>query len=287
LRHYEGHTAAKLPVTLQVAFEYKIMQTPLPLCSLCQVNPADKTNSHIIPKFFAKGLFDLSNPRHTVVVLKTGKVEKTQDTPKQDHLLCTRCEKRFEILETYFSRRIRELHGFNRHPDKFELCGSLLKWKTLSPVIFRLFMYSIIWRVSASSRHEFGTCKLPVAVTEDLRSFLNEHLKPSQPDLLNHIKTVDSHPAYHICLMKPQHKTTPPGGLFAAHSYNENLHLLMLVDFTFFFITDDNAIATEMKVFSNNYSKEVIIGLLRNDHWILFNQKLYNEVTAQYAPREK
>jgi hypothetical protein len=260
------------------------MQIPLPLCSLCQVNPADKANSHIIPKFLGKGLFDLSSPRHTTVVHKTGKVEKTQDTPKQDNFLCTSCEKRFEILETYFSRRMRELHAFSRHPDKFELHGALLKWKALSPVIFRLFMYSIIWRVSASSRHEFGTCKLFPAVAEDLRLFLDEHLKPNQPDLLNHIKTVTSYPAYHISLMKPEHKTIPPGGLFAAHSLHEHSHLLMLVDFTFFFITSDDALVPEMKAFSSNFYTEVVIGLLRNDHWIEFNQKLYNQMTAANPP---
>lgn len=256
------------------------MKQEEPICKLCRQQPADKENSHIIPKFLAKSLYDLSSPRHSLALHKTGHWEKRQDTPKEDHIFCSICEKRFEVLETYFSKRMQEFYAFALYPEKFTVNsgGGLLTWKKVSPVLFRLFVYSVVWRCSMSSIYDFNSFQLSGTVEENLRSILHQNLYASQTELLNNLPDLATLPTYHICMMKPVRKTTPPGGMYSVYSYNENLHLLMLVDFLFFFITDDKAIDPKMKTFSNNYYPEVVSGLLRNDHWEGFNRHLYQQM---------
>jgi hypothetical protein len=57
---------------------------------------ADKKNSHTIPKFLNERLFHHSIHRHTIQIDIRGKEIKLQNTPSQDYLVCSQCEKRFE-----------------------------------------------------------------------------------------------------------------------------------------------------------------------------------------------
>ena len=59
-----------------------------------------------------KGLFEATEPRHALSIDKNGTGKKVQDTPKEDFILCKTCEKRIEILETYFARVIEEIHNY-------------------------------------------------------------------------------------------------------------------------------------------------------------------------------
>lgn len=44
-------------------------------CKLCENEAADKENSHIIPKFLSKGLFENTKPRHSLELKKMEKGE--------------------------------------------------------------------------------------------------------------------------------------------------------------------------------------------------------------------
>ena len=122
------------------------------ICKLCLSKKADKKNSHIIPKFLGKRLFDHFPNRHTLMVCRgTDKIVKWQDIPKEDFILCGPCENRFELLETYFSKRLNDLFAFEEFPQRFQLLKiynqEFIKTK-FKPELFILFIYSMIWRAS-------------------------------------------------------------------------------------------------------------------------------------------
>lgn len=53
-----------------------------------------------------RGLFESETQdehRHAISINRGGKERKIQDTPKEDNILCTFCEKRIGMLEAYFS----------------------------------------------------------------------------------------------------------------------------------------------------------------------------------------
>ncbi len=142
------------------------------------------------------------------------------------------------------------------------------------PALFNLFIYSIIWRCSASSLYDYQSLQLNKDVEEVLRKILDDSLYGKQSDLLKNLPNKSSLTPYHICMMKPRVKTSPPGGLYSVYSYNENYHMLMLVDFSIFFFVTEKDLDPRTKMFSNLNHMKAVTGLLPNDFWVLFNQFL-------------
>src|SRR5690606_26727093 len=124
-------------------------------CKLCKDEVANKPNSHIIPKFMSKRLFESTKPRHTLQINRDGKQVILQDTPKENNILCHSCEKRFEVVETYFSRVLIDINSLTSAKWKYTISNhyqnEIIVCDDLQPTLFKLFIYSIIWRCSISS----------------------------------------------------------------------------------------------------------------------------------------
>lgn len=251
-------------------------------CLLCLKNEPNKRNSHIVPKFLTKGLFSLAHHRKTLIVHKTGKSRFHQDTPKEDFILCDTCEKRIEVIETEFAPIIRKMHNYRKYPSDFQhvVQGQLeyLKCINVKNVFYNLFFYSIIWRLSVSRLHPYGTLKLPLIVEENIRFFLHENLCATKSELLNRMNREISSPSYYMVLIKPKIKTNPPGGMLSAHSYNENEHLITLVDFILFFFVNEAVIKPPLKPITNNSNNPFLVGMGENTYWIELNSILYHQV---------
>ena len=101
-----------------------------------------------------KGLFESTKPRHALMFNKELKGRKVQDTFKESHILCTMCEKRIEVIETLFSKIIDDIHNYEKHPNKFTLgrlgTQDFINCNDLNPVLYKLFLYSLVWRASIS-----------------------------------------------------------------------------------------------------------------------------------------
>ena len=68
-----------------------------PLCNLCKINDANKKNSHIIPRYLGVSLATTDDNKRRVYTLDEYKpamnYSYSQDTPKEDYILCDKCEK--------------------------------------------------------------------------------------------------------------------------------------------------------------------------------------------------
>lgn len=100
----------------------------------------------------AKRLFEATTPRHSIEIQRNGKWKKIQDTPKENFIFCKNCEKRLEFLETFISRKITSINNYNNLKNDFNLIengtNKILKCLKISPIGFKLFIYSIVWRTS-------------------------------------------------------------------------------------------------------------------------------------------
>lgn len=240
-----------------------------PLCKLCQIQVADKLNSHIVPKFMSKNVFDIKGHKKTTFYLKKDrKPQPKQDTPKEDHILCSNCEKRFEVLETYFSTRISALHEFKAFPDRFFYMKydgiGIIECKDFNPTMFKFFIYSIIWRMSISK--EFQSLKLQDDIEENIRVFLDKHLKKKQGDLLDSLDDVSYLPEYEICMFKCVDKDSE-GNMLSASNHDEKLYTFMLAQFCLFLSTDGSGLLKQTLRFSNKQNKNVLIGALSKQEW--------------------
>lgn len=134
-------------------------------CRLC-LQEKKLQNSHIIPEFFYKPLYD---GLHRINVLSTSPEEKTKYIQKgiREKLLCYDCEQGLSPLEDY-GRRI--LYG----PDVFptEEQAHLMIIRDIDYARFKLFQLSLLWRASIAKNQAFSAVNIGPNHEDRLRQML-------------------------------------------------------------------------------------------------------------------
>lgn len=179
-------------------------------CRLCLSNDANQTGSHIIPFFIVKSLvnddpMDKRDKEKSFKIstsdlvsyyvgrnLSPEKIEKllgrelTEDEIRKnashytrDHILCSWCEKRLQIIESEFNLKVYtkvQAAKQNQLHEKLAFTDDL----NVSAEIIRLFLFSIIWRCSVA---KFLNLKLDSSIEERLRELLDTGLTDRGEDL--------------------------------------------------------------------------------------------------------
>lgn len=250
-------------------------------CKLCKIEIADKKNSHIVSKFLGKELFISDIGNHAEQINKDGKSRKIYSIPKEDFILCSTCEKKFEIIETYFARFFSKLRNYEKFTEEFLIQKLGMQYyiscSKMNPTLFKLFIYSLIWRLSISTHFTNKNFKLPNEIEDELRIFLNLNLYVDQKKLLETIEKVSNFPSYDLCLIKPENKTDNFKGMYSAFQMSESSYLLVLVDFILFFYID-NSIDYVLKKFSNDQNESVIIPISDDARWFDLNKLILSKM---------
>lgn len=145
------------------------------VCALCRVN-TDLQKSHIIPEFFYTMVYDLNPRRFRVISVDPSVPERFEQKGIRERLLCKACEGKLAKWEKYVKETFVDGNGVVATPiqDGFLLQG--IDYKT-----FKLFLMSLIWRMSVSSLEFFKLVDLERKYEDALRTaLLNED--PLQPD---------------------------------------------------------------------------------------------------------
>lgn len=244
-------------------------------CNLCQINEADNLNSHIVPKFLSKRLFEHTKPRGS---FKTGKSFKVQDTPKENNILCKKCEKRIEHIETLFARKITSINNFNNLGNEFNLVqlggNKILECLNINPTSFKIFIYSIIWRASISKIPEFDKFKLPKDIENKLRFFLNKNLHHKHSNLIESFNKVVDIPEYHFNMLKPLVRSDFTRGIFSAYQIEPNQFGVFTVDFIIFFHPKEDSLNPLLKFVSNKQNDKVRLVLVETGTWKELNNSV-------------
>lgn len=248
----------------------------MPNCKLCLTREADKPNSHIIPKFLAKRLFESIIPRHSIEIDRKGKKRKIQDTPKENLILCKDCEKRFEYLETLISKKITSINNYNNLKNKFKIVeygnNKILECLNINPIAFKIFVFSLVWRASISSLPEFESFKLDDKTESDLRNLLNEKLKNSHIELVASLSESIDIPNYDYCVFKPLVRNEFSRGVFTSYKMNKFQFGIFTVDYIIFFFLNSKDMDPAYKLVSNYQNEKVLITLIGTDYWKHLNE---------------
>ncbi len=251
------------------------------LCKLCETEKADKEKSHIIPKFLGKRLFEGNKPRYSLEV-KKGKTRQIQDTPKEHHILCSGCEKRIAILETYFARKIISIHDFNNRKEKFNLIKKdpnlILECKEIHPTVFKLFFYSLFWRSSISNLPLYENFKLPEPIEANIRLFLNTNLHSEHSKMIESFQKTEKVPRYHLVVFKPYLKNEDSRGVFTVFRASEFLYTIFTPDIALYFYTNPEKMDQEMKKFSNFQNDKSLVLLSSHEQWKRVNQIVIDKI---------
>jgi hypothetical protein len=201
---------------------------------------------------------------------------------KEDNILCKTCEKRIEILETYFARIIEEIHSYKNLPEKFTVLNlgtqQYLECNHLHPTLFKLFLYSLVWRASISNLFEYLPFNLNKHEEEKIRDLLNSNLSIKKASLLKALDKIDNIPLYHSCIIKPKEKSATSRGIFSIASMSDTSHILLLIDFAIFFYTDEISIGNVLQRFSNKQNKKVLVALGETEPWLDLNQLYLSKI---------
>lgn len=143
-------------------------------CALCL---ADKPlrNSHIIPEFLYRALYDDKHRFHALTTRADTKDRLEQKGARQ-RLLCAECEQRLSVHERYASQLFNGGAGFGCKRN-----GNLLSLSGIDYRQFKLFQLSILWRASVSTLRFFKNVDLGLH-EERIRRMLLE----AQPGAYNH-----------------------------------------------------------------------------------------------------
>jgi len=171
----------------------------LKMCKLCQDAVADKTNSHIVPKWMGKTLLDTGNGYKGFLLNSTTADlprKQSQDIDKEDYILCSSCEQYFSLIETWFKNDIfDQLHG-NPRTKKYILKhnGLGIKWAEFHDPnmirLARLFYYSILWRTSICSAELWQSIQLPKVEEEYFRKILHDCISHRKVELIGLLSKV-------------------------------------------------------------------------------------------------
>jgi hypothetical protein len=249
---------------------------PTDTCLLCNQRPATQRNSHIIPKFFAKGIFEGTNPRHGTRLSIQGDEQSVQDIVKENYLFCPVCEKGISVLETYCIRgldKFNDIQYFNSYKTFKRGEFEYFECKILDIKIFNLFIYSIVWRASISNDYAFIPFKLIESDEEQLRVMLQTFLEPTQTALCNKLSDLKELPNHKHVMIRPKKKLRPPhAGLSAVSSSDKSIHQLYLIDYLILYLTKPDKLVDALKVIdNNNLDNAVRVGLSDRNQWEIFN----------------
>lgn len=154
-------------------------------CNLCLRNEADKKNSHIFPKFIGEALITTNDGKRKGFKIDNDTVGKNQrpyqDTPKENFILCSSCEKYIGNLERKFANELyRKLSG-RTNQDFFikTIVGDHIVFYQCNKVDyynFKLTVYSMLFRAEISTLDFFRDTHLSPAQNEKLRLILNKEI---------------------------------------------------------------------------------------------------------------
>ena len=151
-------------------------------CKLCRERPATKKSSHIVPRFLGVSILKAPDGNHRGYevngrMTNTGKAPESQDTPKEDYILCPTCESGIGEWErqfaNYFFHRVKTEDYCRQHPDIASPNGYYYRRiEGVEYKQFKLAWYSIFWRATISLLPYFADLRPAPGHVETLRAIL-------------------------------------------------------------------------------------------------------------------
>lgn len=150
------HNLFGVPISLALyldSCEYQNMK-----CKLC-LKESQSVKSHIIPEFMYEGSGLYDEKHRFFIIEKSGETPKFQQKQKglAERLLCQRCEIKISRWEDYARRTIygpRDPRKIKTSPERVALFDDV-DYKR-----FKLFLLSMLWRISISGLPEFRKVRL-------------------------------------------------------------------------------------------------------------------------------
>jgi hypothetical protein len=199
--------------------------------------------------------------------------EKIQDSPKEDFIFCSECEAKFSIIERYVANAFYNKYNNPSFLSEFPVVKGVddgfdvMLAENVNPIMFKLFIYSLLWRASISSHPVFSTFKLKATDAENLRMLLNAYLHSNEAVMSKFCDKnamAFEHLPFNIVTTLAPIDTT--ANMIAPFDAGDNKVLLFANEFMIVIYLDWNAPDTGALPF-NLGEQQVCIGIVSAEDW--------------------
>jgi hypothetical protein len=156
------------------------MKTVLGICKLCGEH-SELQNSHIIPEFFYDLIYDEKPRRFRVIPTDSSPKIEFEQQGLREHLLCRKCEGKFGQLEDYVKRAFVDGKIADRRRAQAIQMQDCIVLQNLDYRKFKLFLLSLLWRMSIATQDFFANVSLGRKHEEKIRAALLSG-DPLQPE---------------------------------------------------------------------------------------------------------
>ena len=148
------------------------------ICQLCKEDKTLIKNSHIIPNFLYKGLFDAKHRLVSINLNDFTNATYHQTGYKDKDILCERCEN--EILGKLERYAANTIFGDHSKIDIEKFAGDAIhvpyiRFKNLEYTSTKLFLLSILWKSHISKNPFFNQIDLGIKYAEKIRRMIFEN----------------------------------------------------------------------------------------------------------------
>lgn len=247
-------------------------------CKLCKENDADKTNSHIVPKWLAKTMMNTGSG-YKVVKIDTNKTHlprtKTQDIDTEDYILCSSCEQYFGVIETWFKSDVHDpIHNnkkINNYTKKNNGAGGINWIEFNAPAMLslaRLFFYSILWRISISNNGIWINTHLKKVEEEYFRETLVNYKCLRKTDLVSHLNNIKfENSPWFVLFTCPTHRNKLEN-FIGEYPLNYDLLKLVLNEYIIVVSFPPNKEQEVFEILNNKSNDELLkITIVTEDFW--------------------
>lgn len=199
--------------------------------------------------------------------------EFSQDTAKEDFILCDSCEQYFSVLETYIATRLHNRLWDIRHAQQFStyINQEGITWKVceqIDTLIFRLFIYSIIWRCDISATDLCKDFALNADESETLRATLFSCKYDKQQDLLNNIEQFKAtFPTLPFLFFTADGFNDRTSNTLFVNPSIKNPYQLVLNEYMLIFSFDLNEDQKKFDFLNNTDNSKIKIGFFTKELW--------------------
>lgn len=213
----------------------------------------------------------------------------SQDSAKEDFILCQSCEQYFSVLETYISVRlhnriwdIKHAHQFNTYKNQ-----KGISWKVCEQInqkIFRLFIYSIIWRCNISSVKLCERFALTIGESETLRATLFSCKYSKQQELLNNLeKILPTFPTFPFLFITADSFNDLTNNLLFINPLVKNPYHFVLNEYMLIFSFSQNQDQANFDFLNNTDNSKIKIGYFPKEVWENLRTQIFQMIASSAA----
>jgi hypothetical protein len=243
-------------------------------CKLCD-KVTKLCHSHIIPEFFYKSIYNEDNTFKSLRIGDNKKSERTEQKGLREYLFCKNCEGLFHERYTANVLYNKGKSGITLKKTGVSKNVSYSQYEGFDYKSFKLFLSSIIWRISISSK--FNTVPIPKEIEIKLKTSLKNQIPLEENELscLLNIIHLDNKQQFDKIIIGPYET-----------DYLDKKVLNILIDgYLFGFILGDIPLSNGMMKYVLNKKGEMTIGNLcinNNPTLLIEVKKVYDNFKNLY-----